>query len=293
MSLRKSLNRNFNPFAKKRKSYTSYCEKGIGEIAKHLASYIVRNGGNILTGSTVQRIRVAGNKVEEVFVRQGQESISVSAEFFVTSMRIPDLISMIDPRPSSNVCRAGNTLRYRNLIVVYLVVDKPKVLDHCLMYFSAETTIFKRITDFRHFSEEMMPKGETILAVEICTNPGDEIWLCKDQKIFEKLVGQLEELAIISRKDIADYFTVRVPGTYPVYYLGYQRHLKTIFDYFKSIENLVSIGRGGLYQHDNMSTAMSSGFAVGHLIRQHRDHAPRKVNEAVYDGRIRRYENKF
>jgi protoporphyrinogen oxidase len=292
MSVWKSLNKSFNPFAKKGKSYTSYCGKGIGEIAAHLASFIVKNGGSILTNSVVETIAVTDNKVQEVRVRRKQEPINLSADFFISSMRASDLVNMIEPWPGNTVSNAGRALRYRNLIVVYLVVNKPRVFDHCLMYYSEKTAIFKRITDFRHFSEKMMPEDETILAVEICTNPEDEIWACEDKEVFERLIGQLEGLGVVGRKDVLDYFSVRIPASYPVYFLHYQDHLRVILDYLKNIENLVSIGRGGLYQHDNMSSAIATGFTVGQLVERYGRHDPGKVNKAVYDDRLDRYKNK-
>ncbi len=292
LSLWKSLNRNFNPFVRERRAHTFYCPKGIGDIANHLSDYIVKNSGHILTDSIVENIKVANNRVIDISIREKGELKSVSADFFISSLKITDLIHMIEPKIDDMVLDSGKNLRYRNLIIVYLIINKSKVLNHCLMYCSLKKTIFKRITDFRHFSGELMPENETILAVEICTNSEHEIWHYEDKKIFEKLIDQLEGIGIINRKDVLHYFTVRIPGVYPVYFLNYGKHLKVILDYLEKIENLVSVGRGGLYQHDNMPTAIASGFTVADLIKQHSENNIGEVSKTIYDQRINKYKNK-
>jgi protoporphyrinogen oxidase len=292
MNLWKSLNRNFNPFVREKRAHTLYCPKGIGDIAIHLTDYIVKNGGSILTDSIVENIKVVNNRVMNIGIRENGKLKSVSADFFISSLKITDLIDMIEPKPDDMVLDSGKNLRYRNLIIVYLIVNKSKVLNHCLMYCSLKKTIFKRITDFRHFSGELMPDNETILAVEICTNLKHEIWNYEDKKIFEKLINQLEGIGIINRKDVLHYFTIRIPRVYPVYFLNYGEHLKVILDYLKKIENLVSIGRGGLYQHDNMPTAMASGFTVAELIKQHSGNDIGEVSKTIYGDRLNKYKNK-
>ena len=137
-----------------------------------------------------------------------------------------------------------------------------------------------------------MPENETILAVEICTNSEHGIWNYEDKKIFEKLIDQLEGIGIISRKDVLHYFTVRIPGVYPVYFLNYGKRLKVILDYLEKIENLVSVGRGGLYQHDNMPTAIASGFTVADLIKQHGENNMGEVSKTIYGDRLNKYKNK-
>jgi hypothetical protein len=72
--------------------------------------------------------------------------------------------------------------------------------------------------------------------------------------------------------------------------LNYRDPLKIIFDYLKNIENMVSIGRQGLYQHDDMRTAIESGFHAVGLIARHKDKLP-EVGKAVYDERLHRYDN--
>ncbi|GAG67321.1 unnamed protein product, partial [marine sediment metagenome] len=75
-----------------------------------------------------------------------------------------------------------------------------------------------------------------------------------------------------------------------VYFLNYKAQLKVVLDYLKDVENLVSIGRQGLYQHDNMVTAIESGFSTVGLIENHVDRL-QEVGEAVYHERLHKYDD--
>jgi protoporphyrinogen oxidase len=290
MTMWEAVKKRFNPFAKKRKPQTFYGSKCIGEIATHLADYIVKHGGRILLNSSVEEIEMSNGKVKKIYVRRDGKRHSVSSDFVVSSVKISDLIGMIRPAPDPGVRNASGALKYRDLIVLYLVVQKPKILDYCLIYFSPKETTFKRITEFKYFSPEMMPQNETTLALEICADRGNEIWHCQDTEIFERLLTELERLEILGREDVLEYFVLRVPSVYPVYFLNYKSQLKVVLDYLKDVENLVSIGRQGLYQHDNMVTAIESGFSTVGLIENHGDRL-QGVGEAVYHERLHKYDD--
>jgi protoporphyrinogen oxidase len=171
------------------------------------------------------------------------------------------------------------------------MVNKSWVMDHCLIYFSTKDTIFKRVTEFKHFSRKLAPQNLTSLAVEICTDPEDEIWEANDRQIFEPVMVQLERLGIIQKKDILDYFTVKIPSVYPVYFLNYSHELKIILDDLSRIKNLVSIGRRGLYQHDNMPTSIEAGLETARLIERYGQGDLGRINSIVYQDRLNKYQD--
>ena len=53
---------------------------------------------------------------------------------------------------------------------------------------------------------------------------------------------------------------VRVPGAYPVYSQGYEKHLGIIKDYLSNLKNLQTVGRGGMFRYNNMDHSILSGI---------------------------------
>ncbi|MHC4474159.1 MAG: FAD-dependent oxidoreductase [Planctomycetota bacterium] len=280
-----------NPWAKDKKRYTYYCPGGIGAIADHLADYVTDHGGKILLGSSVEKMVARDGRVEEVMIKQEGKHRTVGADLVVSSVKIRDLVCMIEPKPGAEVLGAANSIRYRDLIILYLVVDKPKLFDHCLIYFSTKDTLFKRITEYKHFSPRMVPENLTSLSVEICLNPGDDIGGYGDKEIFDRVITEMEGLGITNSQEVLEYFTVRIPAVYPVYFLNYESPLRVLLDYLAGVPNLISIGRRGLYQHDNMPTAIQSGIDVGRLIIEHGMEDFGKVNRIVYEERLHKYRH--
>jgi protoporphyrinogen oxidase len=291
LSFWRVVNAAANPWAKHKKRYPYYCPGGIGEVAAHLADYVVKNGGEIQVRSPVEEIVTNNGSIEEILVGKGGSRRSVKTDFVVSTIRISDLVFRIKPKAAQEILQAACSIRHRNLIILYMVVDRKQLFDHCLVYFSTKDTLFKRITEYKHFSPEMAPENQTSLSVEICTDPGDELWEYADDEIFDMVIDDIEKLGIFSRKEVKEYFSVRIPAVYPVYFLGYQDHLKALLDYLGGIANLVSIGRQGLYQHDNMATAIESGLNIGALVARRGVEDPGSVSRVIYEERRNKYHD--
>ncbi len=285
------VNAAVNPWAKNKTRHAYYCPGGIGEVAKHLSDYVVKNGGEIRLHSPVEAFVANNGAIEEILVSREGNLIPVKTDFVVSTIKISDLILRIEPKAKREVLNAASSVRHRSLVILYMVVDRERLFDHCLVYFSTKDTSFKRITEYKHFSPDMAPENLTSLSVEICTDPGDDLWECGDREIFDIVINEIERLGIFWRKEVIEYFTVRMPAVYPVYFLNYQDHLKALLDYLGEISNLVSIGRQGLYQHDNMATAIESGLNAGELVTRHGVEDPGTVSKVVYEERRTKYND--
>lgn len=288
LNLWQVVNAVINPWAKK-KRHPCYCPGGIGEVAKHLSAYVVKNGGEIHLNSPVEELVSSNQRVGEILVGTEGSRRSVKGDFIISTIRISDLVRRIRPRTDPEVLSAAGSVRHRHLIILYMVVDRERLFDHCLVYFSTRDTSFKRITEYKHFSPEMAPGNSTSLSVEICVNPEDQMWKYTEGEIFDLVINEIEELGLFSRREVMKFFTVKIPAVYPVYFLNYQEHLKVLLDYLGEMSNLVSIGRQGLYQHDNMATAIESALNVGELTASHGVMDPGKINRIVYEGRLKKY----
>lgn len=280
-----------SPWAPKKRRYIYYPPDGIGEIPRHLSEYVSSHGGKILLNTPVKTIVTSNGRVQELRIKKNGREKSVSADFVVSTGRIRDLVRLIEPKPQATVAASADALKYRDLIIVYLMIRKPKAFRHCFVYFSTQETLFKRVTEFKHFSPKMAPADCTSLAVEICVDPDDEKLGYDEKQLFEIVINEMEALDIVKRQEVMDFFVMKIPAVYPVYFLNYQRHLKCLLEYLSGTSNLVSIGRGGLYQHDNMPTAIQSALDTGRLILHHARQDAAMINQVVYKGRVDKYRN--
>jgi protoporphyrinogen oxidase len=288
-NLWKSLLKNMNPLAREQRVHTYYCPEGIGEVADSLCRYLRRNGGVIRLNAAVKEIEVWNDSVKSIALEEGNSLSSLTGDCVLSTVRIVDLIAMIRPEPPGEVLSATDTLKYRNLILLYLIVNRPLVLKNCLVYIAERDTTFKRITEFKYFTDKAAPEHKTSLCIEISCDSEDDIWKESDEIVFQKTVKELEKLNIVTGLDLEKYFVKRVLNAYPVYHLDYQKPLKEILEYLAGIKNLISMGRQGLYQHDNMSASIRAGLELSDMLKDRESKNFGAIGKKVYRSRLNKY----
>ena len=79
-------------------------------------------------------------------------------------------------------------------------------------------------------------------------------------------------------------FVRRTDYAYPIYDLTYRGHVKTLTDFMKSFDNLVSTGRQGLFRYGNMDHSVAMGHAVARriLASEDVDHAAIAAEEEYF-----------
>ena len=69
-----------------------------------------------------------------------------------------------------------------------------------------------------------------------------------------------------SRLHFVKGFVVRRPDAYPVYSRDYREPLRIVQDYLAGFENLLTIGRAGLFRYCNSDLALKMGFLAADRI---------------------------
>jgi hypothetical protein len=71
---------------------------------------------------------------------------------------------------------------------------------------------------------------------------------------------ELMLMKIVRPDQITNGFVVRSDKAYPVIEVGYQRHIATIKSWLDQLENLLPIGRSGMFKYNNQDHAMATGL---------------------------------
>ena len=242
-----------------------YPARGIGRIAERLREEIAREN-QVLCGVEVRRIRHRDSRVEAVLVRDGSGTSAVEGSAFVSTVPLPDLVRMLDPRPPGEVLGAAARLGFRDLVVVAVMLDRKRATDQSWMYFPERRIPFGRIHEPTNWSERMAPDGATLLVAEQFCFKGDETWRASDRDLADATVHHLHGLGLVSRGEVLDSAVLRVPQAYPLFEVGYWRHRRTVLRYLRRFRNLFPAGRGGTFAYQNMDHAMASGLEAADRI---------------------------
>ncbi|MEW5747081.1 MAG: FAD-dependent oxidoreductase [Nitrospirota bacterium] len=245
-----------------------YPELGIGRIADRLKEEIEKRS-TVTTGARVERVLHTGACVEAVEVRTPGGWQLIEGEEFISSIPLPQLVRILDPAPPADVIRAASELKFRDLVVVALMIDRKRVTDLTWLYIPEQKIPFGRIHEPTNWSEKMAPPGKTVLVMEFFCFKGDRIWNETDERLIALSAEHLERLGFITRKDVIDGMVVRAPKAYPLFEIGYAERSAVLYDYLGRFENLHIAGRVGKFRYYNMDHAIASGMEAAEQALKH------------------------
>ena len=236
-----------------------YPELGIGRIPERLREEIDKANA-VLTDTRVTGIRHNGSRILAVETLGPEGEKVIEAEEFISSIPVTALVKMLQPEAPQEVLEAANSLRYRDTIIVAVMVDRDRVTDLTWIYVPERSIPFGRIHEPKNWSSKMAPPGKTILVTEYFCFEGDETWQSTDDDLAQSAVKHLEGLGFLKKEEVLDTLVVRVKKAYPLLEVGYQESYAKITDYLQGFRNLQIIGRTGMFKYHNMDHAIDTGI---------------------------------
>jgi protoporphyrinogen oxidase len=233
-------------------------------------------------------VELRDGRVSVQLRRHGVEQ-AVEGDFLVSTIPIGRLVRMLQPTPPAAVMDAARFLRHRMLLLFFLCLNKERALDNASIYFTEPQFLFRRITEFKHLSPAMAPDGKTSLCVEITHFEDESLATDDPAQLLGVVVDQLEGGGLLNPGDVGAHHFLRVPNTYPVYEVGYPEALEGLLNYLATHDNVISIGRQGLFFYNLMHNCMLGGYQVGQQLGTGDRQGRRKVIESVYEERKAKY----
>ena len=238
-----------------------YPRLGIGRIAERLREEI-ETVNRVHTETGVEKIIHDGTRIRCVHVRNGKGPEKALGREFISSMPINTLVKMLDPAPPSSVIDMACRLKYRDIVIVAIMVDRERVTDQTWIYIPEKGIPFGRIHEPTNWSADMAPEGKTLMVVEFFSFKGDAVWNETDERLTDVTVKHLERLGFIKASEVIGSAVVRAPKAYPLFEVGYQQVCEGLYDYLRRFENLHIAGRVGMFKYYNMDHAIRSGMTA-------------------------------
>ncbi len=239
-----------------------YPRLGPGQMWEKCADRIEDGGGEVRTKSWVKRILRDGNKITSVEVVDAEGTHRrIAADNFINSMALKDLVGCIHPAPPRAVQEAAEQLRYRDFLIVTLVLDRPDPFPDNWIYVHAPNVQVGRIQNFRAWSKDMLPNDQQAsIGMEYFCQKGDGLWTASDDELKTLATQELAKLGLAQEADVVDGFVIRQPKAYPVYDTEYRDACATIQTWIDQLENLQSVGRNGQHRYNNQDHSMMTGI---------------------------------
>lgn len=235
-----------------------YPKRGAGTLPEAYAKRVRGLGGEFILGASPRGIDTSACVVE---VQQGEEILSFEYDGLVSTIPLDDLVPMIAPPAPAEIRLLASALRYRAILLVNISVNKPEVIGPFWVYFTDR--FFNRISEYRHFSSELAPPGQTGICLEVACHRGDALWHAEDEEIVRLCMKDLSELGLLELDEIDDYSVIREPNAYPIYDVGYRGRLNNLLGWLEGTAHIMTAGRQGQFLYINQDAALMSGRAAG------------------------------
>ena len=233
---------------------------GFGAIWEKVAAQTTTLGGNLHFGHKVVGIRRDGQRYIVTTRSQDGNTQTFEGDVVVSTIPINELPGMLTPMPPADVVDAAAKLQFLSLVVLYIATDRDPLLDCQYQYFVSKA--FNRLADMNQFSPKTSPDGQNLLSVEFSCHFGDAVWNRTKEELLDLCIEDLEREGILRRDEVRDLILVKARHAYPMFRLGYGRHLACVRTYLNSIEGLRIMGRVGNFEYVDADQCLKSGFAL-------------------------------
>ena len=236
-----------------------YPRLGPGQMWEMTAQKLEALGGVIHMNTKVKVLEHAEDgRIRAVRARGPEgEEVRYEAEHFISTMPVRSVVRALEPQPAAPVPEASEGLKYRDFLVVALILDAEDLFPDNWIYIHTPGVKVGRIQNFNNWSKAMVPdEGRTCLGMEYFCFKGDGLWETDDQELIELATRELGELGPVDPKLVVDGTVVRMPKAYPIYDSVYREHLDTVREFIDPIPNLHPVGRNGMHKYNNQDHSM-------------------------------------
>jgi protoporphyrinogen oxidase len=239
-----------------------YPRKGYGQLSDALCAAAEREGAEILLGARVTAVERTGQRVTAVRFERGGSEQRIEAAHVWSTLPVNLLIRMISPPPPAEVLSAAEQVRFRGMILVYLVLEQDQFTEFDAHYFPEAALPVSRLSEPKNYSGSTEPRGRTLLCAELPDDPGGPYWERSDEELGQLLCGWLEQAGLPVRARVLRAFTRRTKFAYPVYRRGYEEHFAKMDDWLSSLDGVLHYGRQALFAHDNTHHALYMAYGA-------------------------------
>lgn len=259
-----------------------YPKYGPGQLWEEVARVIEEKGGEIHTNQKVMGLTTQEDIISQITVvdKSNGTSYEESADYFISTMPVQDLINSFQCKVPENVLNVSNGLMYRDFITVGLLLDKLKlenetdtptvndIVPDNWIYIQERDVKIGRLQIFNNWSPYMVHDPSKVwIGLEYFCNEGDQLWSMPEEDFQEFAIRELSKMGIIDPQDVKDGVVIKVKKTYPAYFGTYPQ-FNLIREFTDQFKNLFLIGRNGMHRYNNMDHSMLTAIAaVNNIIK--------------------------
>lgn len=238
--------------------YFYYPKKGFGDFPLTLKEKIEQNGGRVFINAGSMHIKRDAGRITGIdAVLDGQAS-SFECDYIVSSIPLSSLGGLALSHDKKFI-GAVQKLEFRSVVLVYVFVNRPLIMEDQWIFFPEREFIFSRIFEQKQMNPDLGPADKTAICCDFTCTTDSRQWKASDEELAERCIEGLVKSGFIKAGEVSGHLVVRFPDFYPRYDLGYQEKIKEVYNGLRQIENLLLTGRIGMYNYNNADHCLDMG----------------------------------
>jgi protoporphyrinogen oxidase len=240
--------------------------RGFGQISDALADAAVSAGVDLRLGAPVTRLELGAPELGPPHRLVLGDGSTVDAPLVWSTAPIAALVAAVDPAAPREVREAADGLRHRAMVLVYLVVPRPRYTEFDAHYLPAATDPVSRLSEPKNYrTNPADPADRTVLCAEVPCWEDDDTWRAEPAAL-----GELVRAALVAEglpdPEPVEVVVRRLPRVYPDYRTGFDARLALVESWLASQTGVVTLGRQGLFVGDNTHHVLAMGWAAAGLL---------------------------
>ena len=236
----------------------AYPRYGPGQLWESVQAQVEAEGARVLLGKRIVRVRHQNGVISSFETAAGE---SFDGDHFYSTMPLRDLIFALEPAAPPEILAAARALRYRDFLIVALMVTKPDLFPDHWIYVHDPAVQVGRIQNYKNWSAAMIGEpGMTCLGLEYFCNEDEPLWNLSDAELVTLAAREVGTIGLARTSECVDGAVVRMRRAYPVYDGEYQGHRARLKAYLAGFRNLQCAGRGALHSYNNQDHSMMAAI---------------------------------
>lgn len=238
-----------------------YPKRGFGQIADAYRHAAVAAGASIELGARVSAVEANPGEDVVVTVDGPDGSRRLRARQVLSTIPLTGLVHGIRPKAPARVVESARALRYRSMLLVYLVLDTDQFTEFDAHYFPEADVAITRLSEPKNYAMTNVP-GTTVLCAELPCARDDQYWTLHDERLGQIVIEAMARAGLPVEATVRRVMTKRLTHAYPIYDRAYRGHLERLDEWVGTIDGVVTLGRQGLFAHDNTHHTLAMAYAA-------------------------------
>lgn len=238
-----------------------YPKGGLGRLWGAIEAK-ARAKGEFLLGHSVTRLVAENGRIQEIHYQfNGAEGLfNMKPDDHVVSTLPLSLTTRLlaGSLPGHLPSLADQVVILNDLLLVFLHVDRPSLLDESWVFVPDPKIIFHRLSEQESFDPDMTKNG-SIVCCEIMSSSRRPLAEKSDEELCAAAAQGLADMGYSGFK-ILSQRVIRLPRSYPVFRKGFEAGLAELIQSLDQFENFRTIGRQGAFNYIGTLDAMDIGY---------------------------------